>query len=97
VAEQYLARGDVDKAIAEYERGVAAMPSMGEAQVMLGTLYELRGKGDDAQKAQEAFSAAEATYRDSVEYLLTRARAYEAAGQLDRALGMANGALVPGS
>ena len=94
VGEQYLARGDVDRAIAEYERGVAVLPSMGDAQVMLGTLYELRGKGDDAQKARAAFSAAEATHTDRVEYLLTRARAYESVGQLDKALARANDALA---
>jgi len=88
--EQYMARGDTDKAIAEYEQAVATLPSLGDAQVALGVLYELKGEKD---KSQAAFAAGEAAYTDHTEYLLALSRAYQSVNNLDKALEVAQEAV----
>jgi len=82
-AEQYLREGEIDQAILEYEKAVAVMPDLAEAQLSLGVLYEIKG---DTNKSRAALSAAEDAFPGRVDYLVSLASAYQAANQLDRAM-----------
>jgi tetratricopeptide (TPR) repeat protein len=82
-ADQYVQRGEYDKAIAKYEAAVGVVPSLGEAHVVLGVLYELKGEKD---KAQAAFAAGEAAFPNWADYLLALSRAYQSVGKADEAL-----------
>lgn len=81
--EQYLRNNEVDRAIPEYEKAVAVMPDLAEAQLTLGILYEING---EAGKSAKAFAAAEATYPKRTDYLVAVASAYHAVGKLDKAM-----------
>lgn len=82
-AEQFLRSGDTQKAIAEYEKAVAVLPTEGDTRATLGVLYELQGREDEAQ---EAFIAAEEAFGDRAEFLTSVARVYQNVGEPDLAL-----------
>ncbi|MHB0856757.1 MAG: tetratricopeptide repeat protein [Anaerolineae bacterium] len=90
-AEQQVVGGDIDAAIAEYEQALAVDPSMGDAQVALGVLYEAKGRTEDAEKA---LTEAEAAIGERWRYLLTLARTYEGLGKFDEALVAADEAVA---
>jgi tetratricopeptide (TPR) repeat protein len=81
--EQYLRNNEIDNAILEYEKAVAVMPDMPEAQLTLGVLYEIKGETD---KSKQAFAKAESLYPKRHDYLVSLASAYQAAGKLDQAM-----------
>ena len=82
-AESYLAQGDVDAALREYEAARSLDPSDPDVLVWLGVLYESQGR---AQDAQSAFEQAESLAGSRAEFLVLRGMAYGQLGDADRAL-----------
>lgn len=82
-ADQLVYEGDYAGAIEEYERAVAVIPELGDAQAALGVLYELAGRSNDAEKALQA---ARDAFNDDLTYNLTLGRVYEMVGEFDKAL-----------
>ncbi len=91
VGDQYLFQGDYDAALAEYEQAVAIAPHLGDVQLMLGVLYELEGRTDDAQ---QAFDAAREALGDDLTFYLALGKAYEAVGQYDKGMAAIEKALA---
>ena len=89
-AQTHVVDGEIDAAIAEYEQGVAVLPTMGDAQVALGFLYRLKGRMEEAERA---FAAGEAAFADRSEYLLNMAQGYWRNSELETALITANEAI----
>lgn len=91
MGDQLLFQGDYEGAIAEYERAVAVLPSLGDAQVKLGVLYELVGRPAEAERA---FQAAREVLGDDLTYYLMLGRAYEMVGKYDWGLAAIEEALA---
>jgi len=95
-AEMLVRDGKYDQAIEEYKQAIELAPSLGDAYVALGVLYELQGHHDEAQ---QQLNKARELYADEATYELAVAEAYERAGQIEKALEAVNRALeqVPNS
>jgi len=81
-AEQYLAEGNLDQAIASYEKAASVDPGDPEAQLWLGVLYKQVGR---RVAAIEAFRSARQSSPSMTNYFLLRARVYLRMGILDEA------------
>ena len=90
-AEQYLREGNRSQAILQYERALETLPSLGNARVNLGVLYELEGRTSDAA---DALAKGEQYVGEHTQYLLILAQAYEAVGELETAQAVAEEAVV---
>ena len=55
--------GDVDKAIAEYERALTLDPSLNRIHYVLGRIYRKQGKGELADHEFKVFAESEASER----------------------------------
>lgn len=81
--EEALRAGDYVGAIAQYEGALDVLPTMADAQLTLGILYELEGRSEDAEGA---LAKAEELVGDRARYLTALARAYNDVGKTDQAL-----------
>jgi tetratricopeptide (TPR) repeat protein len=82
-AEQALAMGNFEEAIAGYQQAIETQPEMSEAHIGLGVLYALQGRDEESQ---QALARAEELVGDRSMYLLALSRAYSSIGEMDQAL-----------
>ena len=75
--------GDNAAAISEYEKAVAAEPSLESAHVALGVLYALEGR---TAESEEALATARALVSSEADLAMSLARAYQTAGEAETAL-----------
>ena len=81
--EQAMRDGDNAAAISEYEKAVAAEPSLESAHVALGVLYALEGR---TAESEEALATARALVSSEADLAMSLARAYQTAGEAETAL-----------
>jgi len=81
--DQLLFQGDYEGAIAEYEQALTIAPTMGDAHVTLGVLYEVAGRAEDSERA---FEAAREAYANDLTYYLALGRAYATMNENERAM-----------
>lgn len=89
-AEQMLREGDLDGAIEQYEIALNTLPSLIEARVTLGVLYEKKGR---VKEAQQLYAQAEENIGDRATFLTVLARSYYDVGELEKALTAINEAI----
>lgn len=82
-AEQLFRSGDLEGAIAAYEKALTVVPSMEDALVMLGVLYEVTGR---QQESEEVLARAREAIGKRSEYLLILSRSYMDVGEMEKAM-----------
>ena len=85
-----MADGQYDEAIAEYALALEAEPSMSEANLALGVLYELSGR---TTESEQALAAARDALGSEAAYAMNLAQAYARVGLVQRALSYADEAV----
>jgi len=89
--EQLLIQGEYSEAIAEYEQALTVLPTLADARITLGVLYELTGRSEDAESA---YRAAREVLQDEASFLLIQGKMYEMVGEYDKALAAVEGAIA---
>ncbi len=80
-AENYLAQGEIDAAIDEYQQATAVQPDFAEPYTYLAALYDIQGREDEAQ---QAYATAEKLYEDPILSQEELAQAYLMLGRPDK-------------
>ena len=89
-AEEGLRTGNYDEAIAQYEKALQVLPTLSDAQLTLGVLYEIKARTEDSKNA---LATAEKLIGDRAKYLTALARTYNDVGKSDEGLAAINEAL----